>query len=301
MSPQKRRPPARKGSAVAARKGRTAAAARKGGRRNDRTAWIAAGVIVVVGLSLVFAFASSASKKRNATQADKPAPAGLVSKVTGVPTDAITQVGRGGVPLPKKLPGPLLTKDGKPRIVYIGAEYCPFCAAERWAMVNAFSRFGTFENLQTATSAGPPESFPNTSTFSFYKSTYTSSYIGFEPVETQTNQREPLETPTAEQAALLAKWDKPPYETQAGAIPFIDFADTYLIVGASYDPGVLANKTWDEIAAAMQDPSSDIAKGAVGTANVMTAAICALTNDKPANVCTNPEIQKIEADLKTLS
>ncbi len=32
---------------------------------------------------------------------------------------------------------PALTSGGKPQIVYMGAEYCPYCAAERWAMVVA--------------------------------------------------------------------------------------------------------------------------------------------------------------------
>ncbi len=35
----------------------------------------------------------------------------------------------------------------------MGAEYCPFCAAQRWAMVNAFSRFGTFTGLTTTHSS----------------------------------------------------------------------------------------------------------------------------------------------------
>ena len=33
---------------------------------------------------------------------------------------------------------------------------------------------------------------------------------------------------------------------------------------------------------------SDISKGAIGTANVMTATICETTDNKPANVCNNP-------------
>ena len=291
MSPQKRRPQARKG--------RTAVAAKKGSRRSDRTSWIAAVVIVVIGASLVFAFASSASKKRNNALADTPAPAALVAKVTGVPTNVISQIGQGSASLPKTLPGPILTKNGKPRIVYIGAEYCPFCATERWAMVNAFSRFGTFKGLQITTSGGSPETNPNTSTFSFYKSTYTSDYIVFEPVETETRDKNPLQTVTADQQALEAKWNVAPYATgSGGSIPFIDFADRYLVSGASYSADVLLNKTHDEIASAMQDPSTDIAKGAVGTANALTAAICAVTNDKPANVCSNVAVSAIENALK---
>src|SRR6266568_183753 len=44
--------------------------------------------------------------------------------------------------------GPLLTASGKPEIVYVGAEYCPFCAAERWALSVALSRFGSFSGLR---------------------------------------------------------------------------------------------------------------------------------------------------------
>jgi hypothetical protein len=32
-------------------------------------------------------------------------------------------------------------------MLYIGAEYCPYCAAERWPLVMALSKFGTFSNL----------------------------------------------------------------------------------------------------------------------------------------------------------
>jgi hypothetical protein len=293
MSPQKRRPQARKG--------RTAAAAASKSGRRDRTSWIVAAVIVAVGVVLVVAFASAASKKHNTAQNDKPAPASLVSKVTGVPDSVITQVGQGTTTLPSRLPGPVLKKDGKPLVVYIGAEYCPYCATERWAMVNAFSRFGTFKGLQTATSAGSPESFPNTSTFSFSKASYTSPYIVFEPVETQTRDHKDLETPNAQQKALDAKWNVPPYvPTGAGAnsIPFIDFADSFLVSGASYDAGVLAGKSHTQIADAMQDPSTDIAKGAVGTANALTAAICTVTDNKPAKVCSNSAVQTIESALK---
>jgi hypothetical protein len=53
MSPKKRRPQARKG--------RTASAARAGGRKTDRTSWIAAGVILLVGILLVVIMRPSSS------------------------------------------------------------------------------------------------------------------------------------------------------------------------------------------------------------------------------------------------
>ena len=64
----------------------------------------------------------------------------------------------------------------------MGAEYCPYCAAERWAMAVALSRFGTFSNLRLIHSSSA-DIYPNTPTLSFYKSSYTSKYVQFTPVE----------------------------------------------------------------------------------------------------------------------
>ncbi len=236
--PQKRRPQQRKG--------RTAMAA-KGVKGKNRTTWIMVAVVLVIGGALLVAFASSSKKKNSAgdfIKGDQPAPASLVSKVTGVTDNVISDVGKGSVTsLPTKLPGPTLkTPDGKARIVYIGAEYCPYCATERWAMVNALSRFGTFENVKITSSAktaanGAPEVFPGTGTFSFNGSTYNSKYIKFEPVEQYDNSYKALATATPDQQALEARFNK------GGSIPFIDFANQYMISGASYDPTVLGGKS----------------------------------------------------------
>jgi hypothetical protein len=231
------------------------------------------------------------------------APASLVDQVTSVPADVLATVGRGTVTLlPKALPGPALANRGKPRIVWIGAEYCPYCAAQRWALVNALSRFGTFSGLNLTTSAavtsqGSPEVFPKTPSFSFYGAKLQSDYIQFESVEELTNSFKPLETPTAEQSQLLTKYDAPPYSDTAGSIPFIDFANEYLTVGATYDVGALNNKTYAQIATAMHDPSTDIAKGVIGAANVITATICELTNNQPASACATAVIMSIEHAL----
>jgi hypothetical protein len=81
----------------------------------------------------------------------------------------------------------VLTANGKPLVVYVGAEYCPYCAAERWAAVIALSRFGTFSGLgQTHSSS--TDVYPNTATLSFHGASYTSQYLQFQGVETQSNQ-----------------------------------------------------------------------------------------------------------------
>ena len=58
---------------------------------------------------------------------------------------------------------------GKPELLYMGGEYCPFCAAERWAIAAAVSRFGTLSGLHFIHSS-PTDVYPSTPTLSFYKS-----------------------------------------------------------------------------------------------------------------------------------
>ncbi len=224
----------------------------------------------------------------------------IVSDVTNVPAATLASVGKGTVATPPSaLSGqPALTSGGLPEIVYVGAEYCPYCAAERWPMAVALSRFGTFSNLNV-THSDTGDVYANTKTLTFYKSSYTSKYIVFTPVEQTDPNKKPLQQTTAQQNALVSKYDSPPYVSQQnqGAIPFVDFANKYLISGASYSPQVLQGKTWAQISAALSNPASPIAKAIDGTANEITAAICKITGNQPANVCTAPSITALSGSL----
>lgn len=193
---------------------------------------------------------------------------------------------------PPKLNGasPLTGANGKPQVFYQGAEYCPFCAAQRWSLIVALSRFGTFSNLSQIRSSSS-DVYPNTATFSFYGSTYTSQYIDFAALEEQSYPGVALQTPTAGQQQLISKYNP------QGSFPFIDFANQYSVIGASYDPQVLNNLDWQAIANALANPQSPIAQGILGTANYMTAAICQATNQQPASVCQAAPIPQVEQSL----
>jgi thiol-disulfide isomerase/thioredoxin len=251
---------------------------------------------VVAVLIIVKVAGSGGSGGGSATASSQPA---VVSAVTSVPVATTDAVGKGTANPKMLVPlsgAPALASGGKPEVLYMGAEYCPFCATERWAMLNALSRFGTFSNINFIHSAADdtPASVP---TLTFYKSTFSSKYVTFTPVEMQKIDRTTLQAPTSEQKALLNKYDAPPYVQGAGgSIPFMDFGGKYIVSGASYDYNVLSGKSYAQIATAMKDPSSDIAKGAIGAANQMTAAICKLTGDQPATACT-ASIKSLEAGL----
>jgi hypothetical protein len=232
------------------------------------------------------------------------AAADVIKDVTGIPTDTFDRVGAGtATNHPNRITAPPLTRDGKPRVLYVGAEFCPFCAAQRWAMVAALARFGTFTDLAQTESASD-DVYPGTATLSFHGSSYSSDYLSFTGVETSSNQRQgdryaPLDALTPEDQKLVETYNAPPYvdEQQRGSIPFTDLGGAFLSYGASFDPQLLAGRGHAQIAAALNNPDSDIAKAVVGTANVYTAAICELTDDQPAGVCTSKGVQAAAKSL----
>jgi len=156
-------------------------------------------------------------------------------------------------------------------------------------VVAALSRFGTFTNLG-ATHSSTSDVYPDTATFSFHGATYRSRYVAFQGVEMQSNTPEgdtyaTLDTPTPQQRDLLNRYDGAPYFNSTGAIPFIDFGDRYAVSGAGYVPSVLAGMSMQEIAHQLDDPSTEVAQAILGTANRLSAAVCAITNQQPSDVC----------------
>ena len=189
----------------------------------------------------------------------------------------------------------LKAADGKPLITYIGAEYCPYCAAERWALAVALSRFGTFENL-SGTHSSDTDEYPDTQTLSFYGSSYSSPYVDFQAVEEATNQPDggsyqALQAPTAAQSALMAKYDA------EGSIPFLDIANRYVITGSSFSPQVLQGLSRSQIAADLSNPDSAVAQAIDGAANDITAAIASVTGNQPSSVGSSATIAAIAQKL----
>ena len=141
-----------------------------------------------------------------------------MSDVTSVSPATLQSVGKGSSTLlPKAVSDPPLTVHGKPQVLFIGAEFCPYCAAQRWPLIQALSRFGTFHGLQQISSSSSDVD-PNTPTFTFYKSHYTSKYVAFTPVEAEDRAQKTLEKPTKAQATIWVKHSgNPP------GFPFLDF------------------------------------------------------------------------------
>jgi len=285
------------------------AAARRAESRRRATIAVASVVIVIAAVIGIF-IARSVTKPSTPAAPPAAAPmsdAALARDIATVPASALNAVGAGPGGAGRVTPlialhGAPMKVAGKPDVLFIGAEYCPFCAAERWAITVALSRFGTFSGLHFIRSSST-DVYSNTSTLSFYRSSYTSKYLTFSPVELETVTGATLQTPTSAQQAALDTYDVTPYVSQAGAIPFVDLDNKYLISGSQYPPSVLGSTpaedpahyglSWSQIATDLHDPSSPVAQSVLGAANNITAGLCRLTNGQPGGVCQSTAVLAI--------
>lgn len=272
-------------------------------RKKDRSGlYLSIGVVVLIAVIIgVFVFISH---QPATNPKESPVDPNVLQAVTNVPQSTWEAVDKGSVKDGSFVPQsgqPLLKgPNGHPEFLYIGGEYCPYCAAERWAMVNALSRFGTFSNLSQIQAAEY-----NISTFSFYGSSYSSPYIDFTPKEIKGNALDQsqqgyvdLEKLTPEQQQIFQKYDS------GQNFPFVNIGNQYIAIGASYDLTVLLDSKQNalsaqDIASSLTNTKSAIAQGILGTANYMTAAICNVTNQQPGKVCNSSTIQQLEQALKT--
>ncbi len=278
-------------------------------------AWGAVGLVIVVIAVLVIVKVSSGGSTASATDYTPvtPAPASVVHDVTNIPESVYNKVGVTSPTVQVSPPiivkgQPPLTINGKtPTMLYYGAEYCPYCAAERWAMTAALSRFGTWSGLKiTASSHTDVDS--TTHTFSYHGATLTSPYINFVGIEAVSNKPNgsgyytTLQTPTKQEYAVVTKYESPTYIPGATAgqigFPFVSINNLALISGPSYDPGILSGQTWSQIASGLSDASNPATQAIVATANYITASICASSKNAPAAVCTSPGVQAAAKALK---
>jgi len=285
----------------------------KGGRPAGLFTWIAVGLVVVVVAALVIIKVTSGGPAKTPSSSTfQPINPGVMTELTTIPASVFNTVGItspiAAVDPPQsvsKQPALVATNSAGasvPEVLYMGAEYCPYCAAQRWATIIALSRFGTWSGLGNMSSYSN-DVYPNTPTFTFIKAKYKSQYLVFKSVEEYTNYLDTagtyyakLQTPTSGEVALISKYDQPKYikgltAAEAESIPFIDYGNQFLVAGASYSPSTLTGSSRNEIAGALSNASSPITDAIITSANYQTAALCKLTNNQPGDVCMSSGVQ----------
>jgi hypothetical protein len=272
-------------------------------RRNIYTASIAGGLLVLTG---AFVVATALGKKSNLapTKAEGiyPVPATVASLVEEVPVSALVAnaetENRHKVASPERLAhrAPKLSWGGRPEIMYIGANYWPLCAAERWALVMALAKFGTFSGLAGTTSS-PRDVPPSLPTFSFYGLSgpvkYTSRYLSLLTDEEESNVYNPtsgeyplLQAPTPQEYEIANAWDAAPYTAEPGSLPFVYMAGKFVLTGSQFGASSLSRMSFQAAAQTITSDKSGVSKAAEAAAGYLVGDFCALTHDQPALVCS---------------
>lgn len=312
------------------------------GRSTAATAGIfGGGLVVLVAVVIVLISVLSGSGGGKGTDPyipPRPISAGVARAVAHVPDSELAAAGNGPPSLVsgvgKKgsgagivtLTGAPLMKGGKPEVLFLGSEYCPYCAATRWPLVIALSKFGTFHGLQE-TASSPLDYAGNTHTLDFANATYTSKYLVFDPTEEYSNhcfsnavEKDPngdnpptypayvcanddyhiVKVPSKAIVAVVGKYDTKAYFGQAGAngIPFIDFGGKYVESGSLFLPTVLSGADWSQIVRSFAVPTSGIGQSVLATANRYIAMLCEMTHNKPASACSAGFVKSAEKALK---
>jgi thiol-disulfide isomerase/thioredoxin len=301
---------------------RTIAPATSPKRRADRSqrsrsagwqAWTGITIVVVVILAFaIYKLTSSPGVPKNDNTS--LVPASVVSELASIPASTLNAVGtdESADPFTETAKQAFLTLDGKPQVVYVGAEYCPYCALYRWALVVAMSRFGSFTHLHETTSSFDYAPIP---TFSFVGARYSSKYIAFTPYEEADRNGHPLEVPPPYISALYKKYDgtgtTPTKFTGASSpgIPFVDVANRHVSSGA---PAILLPSIPDVagggpggfngIAYAIAHPDSPTGKAIDARAFIAAAiydmaAICTVDRQQPSSVSQMPCVKAAEREM----
>ena len=254
--------------------------------------WISIAVVVALVAVIVIVYEVTSSNEKDNFG---PVTAQVYSEMTGIPASVFNSVGVsspniaiGGIYRLTKQPAGLTWTNAagkkEPWVFYYGGEYCPYCAATRWGIVAALSRFGTFHGLYNMYSSSS-DTDPNTPTVTFLHATYTSPYLRFNGYEVEDRNHNPLMTPAPQVTTELSRYNS------GGTFPFMDVANNIFIVGSVFDPGVLAGLNQATVAGSLNQASSPVTQAIVAEANYLSAGICVADNYAPSSVCMSPGVK----------
>jgi hypothetical protein len=178
-------------------------------------------------------------------------------------------------------------RGGHPLTVFVGAQYCPYCASMRWPLVEALNRFGTLTDPERVSSKQGYEGFQSIATYDFSHTSYRSEYVTFSSAEIADVSGNPLQSLDDDQTDLVNHLDP------GGAIPFVFAAGSYTAV-LPFSPQLLAGHSFEEIAKETTSSSpGEIGRVINAEADALTAAICKTDGSRPASVCGQPAMQAL--------
>ncbi|MBV9282178.1 MAG: DUF929 family protein, partial [Chloroflexi bacterium] len=240
--------------------------ARRGSGRRRSVLRLAGLVVAAVAMAAAFAVAlhSSGSGAESGASTALGPPANIVASP---PLGQFRRAGR------------KLTLGGKPELLFVGAQYCPYCAAERWAVVKALGQFGSFSGLKAGANGQGEGGFNLIPTFDWLKATYSSRYVSFDHKDVQDRNHNPLQALSPQEQSLFNRYDP------TGSIPMV-LVGGYVMDGSGYDPSAIDGKSFAAVQRGLQDgtPASYV-WDVNAEANVLTALLCHGDGGRPRPAC----------------
>lgn len=219
----------------------------------------------------------------------KPVSSGLVEtlrRASNAGLNFVVKPAKGGL---KAISGPKTSGENKLSILYIGAEFCPYCAMQRWGLVLTLLRFGKFSGLRYMLSS-PTDIYPNTPTFTFTSTHYASRYIDFSAVEIIDRGGHRLMDLNKMQSKIFDTYDAPPFRSSKHGVPFVYVDGRFIFNALMLPPKDIKDKNWQQVASSLADQHSRLFKNVMPEVNLMTAAICQIDGGDPVMVCTSPGV-----------
>ncbi len=225
-----------------------------------------------------------------AAKINSPVPTGLIATLSHASKSGLRLApGANDVIYLKSINGPRVIQGNKVGVLYVGADFCPYCAGQRWALVLALLRFGTFSHLEYMASSAH-DVYANTPTFSFLHATYASKYVTLQAVEISDREGKKLQRMNKAQNDIFNTYDAPPYRPRFGSIPFVYIGGQYLVTRPMVMPDRLSNMNWIQIADTLNTPETRLYQAVMPQINAFTAAICRLDGGNPNKVCSAPGV-----------
>ena len=196
--------------------------------------------------------------------------------------------------VPKKVLGkfmhitdePLKRQSGKSLVFFMGAGFCPFCAAERWAIVKALNNFGSWTGLVETASADHDEKYLNIPTVSFARAKYQSDYVEFVGRETADRNFEPLQELDEKDYEIIDTFNPDQI------IPFLLIDGQFMQVGAGYSPQILEGMDHAKVRAELTISGSPVGKAMKTEIDNITALVCKSIVSKEG-VCNSEGIKNL--------
>jgi len=159
-------------------------------------------------------------------------------------------------------------RNGKLVVFFMGAEHCPYCAAERWAVVRALSKYGQWRGLRQTMSAARDEPFLNLPTYDLTEATYTSPHVEFISREIRDRDFKPLQKLLKTESKLVRKYNPKKH------IPFLLIGGRFMQLEAGFSPKIFIGHTFRQTETELKKIESEIRKTIDDEANIISALLC---------------------------